>query len=32
MTLLIPLSKDEEIKPPVVQKKNGKPQNGKSVK
>jgi membrane-bound lytic murein transglycosylase D len=32
MTLLIPLSKDEEIRPPVVQKKNGKPQNGKSVK
>jgi membrane-bound lytic murein transglycosylase D len=32
MTLLIPLSKDEEIRPLAVQKKNGKPQNGKSVK
>jgi membrane-bound lytic murein transglycosylase D len=33
MTLLIPLRKDEEIKPLVVaQKKNGKPRNGNSVK
>jgi peptidoglycan lytic transglycosylase D len=33
MTLLIPYSKDEEIRPLVVaHKKNGKPQNGKSVK
>lgn len=33
MTLLIPISKDEEIKPlVVVQKKNGKARNGKSSK
>jgi membrane-bound lytic murein transglycosylase D len=32
MTLLLPFSKDEEIRPLVAQKKNGKPQNGKSVK
>jgi membrane-bound lytic murein transglycosylase D len=33
MTLLIPLRKDEEIRPLVVaQKKNGKPRNGNSVK
>ncbi|MCJ7782684.1 MAG: transglycosylase SLT domain-containing protein [Desulfobacterales bacterium] len=33
MTLLIPISKDEEIKPlAVVQKKNGKARNGKSSK
>jgi membrane-bound lytic murein transglycosylase D len=31
-TLLIPISKDEEIRPLVVQKRNGKPKNGKSVK
>src|SRR4030043_225932 len=30
MTLLLPFSKDEEIRPLVAQKKNGKPQNGKS--
>jgi membrane-bound lytic murein transglycosylase D len=30
--LLIPFSKGEERRPLVVQKKNGKPQNGKSVK
>jgi hypothetical protein len=32
MTLLLPFSKDDEIRPLVAQKKNGKPQNGKSVK
>jgi membrane-bound lytic murein transglycosylase D len=31
-TLLIPFSKDEEIRPLVVQKRKGKPQNGKSVR
>jgi membrane-bound lytic murein transglycosylase D len=31
-TLLIPISKDEEIKPVVAQKKNGKTRNGKSGK
>lgn len=32
MTLLIPISKDEEIKPVVAQRKSGKSQNGKSGK
>jgi len=32
MTLLIPISKDEEIKPLVTLKKNGKGQNGRSGK
>jgi len=31
-TLLIPLARDEKIKPLVAQKRNKKPQNGKSVK
>jgi hypothetical protein len=32
MTLLIPISKDEEIKLVVAQEKSGKAQNGKSGK
>jgi membrane-bound lytic murein transglycosylase D len=32
MVLLIPISKDEVVKPLMAQKKNGKPRNGKSGK